>query len=268
MDYLRENYGAAYAPNTRETFRRQVLHQFVQGRIADYNPFEPDLPTNNPRAHYAITQAALDTVRRYGTDGWGAAVARFRREQGALCGTLRARPEPAIRFRSRCPTGRRLRPLSGAQHNEVQKAVIEEFAPRFAQGARLLYLGDTARKDLVVDRAGLAELGIQYLIDRAKRVTWRRDGNEDPLLKYGDENIDPLSFFYTLASKNTGTEARNRVYASIAKTFDMTIEIDPRLRRCVHISYAASNQYSFSQRRRQGQSIVALDVIPGCCFGN
>ena len=28
-----------YAPNTRETFRRQVLHQFVQGMIADYNPF-------------------------------------------------------------------------------------------------------------------------------------------------------------------------------------------------------------------------------------
>ena len=63
----REHFGKAYAPNTRETFRRQVLHQFVQGHIADYNPFEPDLPTNSPRAHYAITEAALAAVKAYGT---------------------------------------------------------------------------------------------------------------------------------------------------------------------------------------------------------
>ena len=49
MDYLEEHYGTDYAPNTRETFRRQVLHQFVQGGIADYNPFEPGLATNSPR---------------------------------------------------------------------------------------------------------------------------------------------------------------------------------------------------------------------------
>ena len=48
MDYLRDHFGAEYAPNTRETFRRQVLHQFVQGRVADYNPFDPALPTNSP----------------------------------------------------------------------------------------------------------------------------------------------------------------------------------------------------------------------------
>jgi len=32
MNFIRDNYGKEYAPNTRETFRRQVLHQFVQGR--------------------------------------------------------------------------------------------------------------------------------------------------------------------------------------------------------------------------------------------
>ena len=56
MSFVAENYGKPYAPNTRETFRRQVLHQFVQGRIADYNPDEPDLPVNSPRAHYAISE--------------------------------------------------------------------------------------------------------------------------------------------------------------------------------------------------------------------
>ena len=115
MDYLKEHYGADYAPNTRETFRRQVLHQFVQGRIADHNPFEPNLPTNSPRAHYAITEAALEAVRRYGTDRWGAAAAGFRRKQGVLS-------ERYERDRERnlvpvtLPGGRELR-LSPGRHN-------------------------------------------------------------------------------------------------------------------------------------------------------
>ena len=160
MDYLKEHYGADYAPNTRETFRRQVLHQFVQGRIADHNPFEPNLPTNSPRAHYAITEAALEAVRRYGTDRWGAAAAGFRRKQGVLS-------ERYERDRERnlvpvtLPGGRELR-LSPGRHNEVQKAVVEQFAPRFAPGACLLYLGDTARKELLVDDTGLAALRISF----------------------------------------------------------------------------------------------------------
>ena len=158
MDYLKEYYGADYAPTTRETFRRQVLHQFVQGRIADYNPFEPNLPTNSPRAHYAVAQVALEALRRYGTEGWEAAVARFHRGYDTLV-------ERYEREQSRrlvpitLPDGQELR-LSPGRHNEVQKAVVEQFAPRFAPGARLLYMGDTARKNLLLDKAGLSQLGI------------------------------------------------------------------------------------------------------------
>ena len=32
--------------------------------------------------------------------------------------------------------------LSPGKHNEVQAAVINEFAPRFAAGAKVLYIGD------------------------------------------------------------------------------------------------------------------------------
>jgi hypothetical protein len=39
-------------------------------------------------------------------------------------------------------------------------AVIEDFGPRFAPGAKLLYLGDTENKTLILDAAGFAELGI------------------------------------------------------------------------------------------------------------
>ena len=158
MDHIGEHYEVQYAPNTRETFRRKVLHQFVQGRIAGYNPFAPDLPTNSPRAHYAITSAALKAVQRYDTPEWKSAVAEFRREQGTLT-ERHDRERDYHMVPIRFPDGRRLQ-LSPGQHNKVQKAIVEEFSPRFAPGAHLLYLGDTDNKGLHVDPAGLTRLGI------------------------------------------------------------------------------------------------------------
>ncbi|MGH9666152.1 MAG: BsuBI/PstI family type II restriction endonuclease, partial [Bryobacteraceae bacterium] len=38
MDWIRDNYNKTYAPNTRETVRRQIMHQFFDAGIALYNP--------------------------------------------------------------------------------------------------------------------------------------------------------------------------------------------------------------------------------------
>lgn len=158
MLFIEREYGKRYAPNTRETFRRQVLHQFVQARLADYNPDTPDLPTNSPRAHYSISEAALGAVRTYGTRRWKFAARRFLREQGSLLTVYqKSRAGPLVPVRLSDETVLKLSP---GKHNLLQAAVVEEFAPRFAAGARLLYLGDTAKKDLYVDAEGLARLGV------------------------------------------------------------------------------------------------------------
>lgn len=159
MAFASERYGKTYAPNTRETVRRQVLHQFVQGRVADYNPFEPDLPTNSPRAHYAISEPALEAIRVYGTKGWPVAAAKFITEQGALAATYAKHRSKGKMVPVLLPDGRAVK-LSPGRHNAVQKAIIEQFAPRFAPDAVLLYLGDTAKKIVSMDAETLARLGL------------------------------------------------------------------------------------------------------------
>ena len=79
MAFVNENYkaDAPYAPNTRETFRRQVLHQFIQAGVANYNPDDPTLPVNSPKAHYAITQEALEVAQSYGTKNWDSRTQQF-----------------------------------------------------------------------------------------------------------------------------------------------------------------------------------------------
>ena len=41
MGFIRECYGKDYAANSRETIRRQTVHQFEQARIVDRNPDDP-----------------------------------------------------------------------------------------------------------------------------------------------------------------------------------------------------------------------------------
>jgi hypothetical protein len=157
MTFVADTYNKNYAPNTRETFRRQVLHQFVQGRIADYNPDEPDLPVNSPKAHYAVSEVTLSVIRKYGTAGWDGAVAGFKEKVVIL--TEAYEKERSMTLIPVTLEGEEIK-LSAGKHNEVQAAVIEQFAPRFASGAKVLYLGDTANKDLYVDKGGLAKIGI------------------------------------------------------------------------------------------------------------
>ena len=65
------------------------------------------------------------------------------------------------------------------------------------------------------------EGGEQFLIDKAKSIAWKVDGNDPPLLKYGDDNIDPFSFIYTLANLNDNKNW-NRIYPVIQDAFGLT----------------------------------------------
>ncbi|MBI9036512.1 MAG: restriction endonuclease [Bacteroidales bacterium] len=158
MAFISIYYGKDYAPNTRETFRRQVLHQFVQAGITDYNPDIPDLPVNSPRAHYAISKIVLETIKTYKTKKWEKSVKQFINQIGELKEKYNKN-----RNMSRVPVtlsdGKELL-LSPGKHNEVQAAIVEEFASRFAVGSILLYLGDTENKKLHIDEEKLKSIGI------------------------------------------------------------------------------------------------------------
>jgi len=77
MDWAREYYDKDYAPNTRETVRRQTMHQFCDAGIALYNPDKPDRPVNSPKAVYQIEPGALALLRQFGTKAWHNALATY-----------------------------------------------------------------------------------------------------------------------------------------------------------------------------------------------
>lgn len=158
MRFVNDKYGKQYAPNTRETFRRQVLHQLVQAGIALYNPDDPELPVNSPKAHYSLSEEALKVIQQYNTESWNLAIGEFRKKIGFLT-------EQYLKKRSieqipvKLPNGEVLK-LSPGKHNELQAAIIEQFASRFANGGMILYFGDTEKKDIHVQADLLQNMGI------------------------------------------------------------------------------------------------------------
>ena len=69
--------------------------------------------------------------------------------------------------------------FSPGSHNELQKAIIEEFAPRFAPGSECLYVGDTTEKDLVKNVAKLRELGFEITLhDKMPDVVLYREDKD------------------------------------------------------------------------------------------
>jgi hypothetical protein len=159
MDWVRVHYQKAYAPNSRETFRRQTMHQFVDAGIVLYNPDVPDRPVNSPKAVYQIEAATLQLLRSFGTRQWAKKLTVYLSQRETLVAQY-----AKTRDQNRIPVKILLEQaidLSPGAHSELIRAIIEEFAPRFVPGSVLIYVGDTGDKWGYFDRLLLSQLGVE-----------------------------------------------------------------------------------------------------------
>ena len=158
---IKQRYGREYAENSRETIRRKVLHQFEQAGIAIRNADDLERPTNSGLNNYVLSDLVLDVVRSFGTAKWKAKSRNFVEQQGRLL-DLYQKAREQIKIPLQVADGKVYK-LSPGKHNKLEVAIVEEFGPRFAPGAKLIYLGDTAKKTLVFDKNAFTKLGIPVL---------------------------------------------------------------------------------------------------------
>jgi adenine-specific DNA-methyltransferase len=158
MDYIRDHYGKDYAPNTRETIRRQTMHQFVEAGIALYNPDEPDRPVNSPKACYQISEQAYEVVLAFGSPEWKSRLDTFLKNQKNLAEKWAKHREMQM-IPVQVAEGQKIK-LSPGAHSELIKQIITEFAPRFAPNSELIYVGDTEDKIGFFEEKKLSKLGV------------------------------------------------------------------------------------------------------------
>ena len=159
MDFIRDEYGKDYAPNTRETVRRFTLHQFVEAQLIVQNPDEPQRPVNSPKWNYQVTGEALDVLRAYGTDAWQSATDRYLADLPGLKARYAAARE-MDRIPLTLPDGSIFTLTPGGQ-NVLLKAMVEDFCQRFAPGGQVLYIGDAGDKWALFERETLSSLNVE-----------------------------------------------------------------------------------------------------------
>ncbi len=158
MNFFAQYYGKKYAPNSRETVRRQTVHQFLDAGIIVANPDNPGRPINSGQTVYQIEPQILNLLKKYGSPAWEASL----REYLVDIETLQKRYAQE-RELSRIPVRvvkEQTITLSPGGQNVLVELIIREFAERFVPGGRLLYVGDTDEKFAYFDEQGLAEVGV------------------------------------------------------------------------------------------------------------
>ena len=158
LGFCAQHYKKVYAENTREVFRRQVIHQFEHARIVDRNPDDLSRPTNSGLTCYRLTSDFIKVLHNYKSKDWSKSKAEFINSQGKLKDKYNVQRQRTL-IPIRLPDGSAFN-LSPGKHNELQVQVIKQFGATFAPNSVLLYLGDTAKKNLYLDKDRLAKLEI------------------------------------------------------------------------------------------------------------
>ncbi|MFW5794926.1 MAG: BsuBI/PstI family type II restriction endonuclease [Bacillota bacterium] len=155
--FIKDNYDFEYAENSRESIRRRTIHQFMDAMIIEKNADDPSRPTNSGNTVYSIIPEVLDVFTTFGTDEWEDSINNFFEEYESLNEKYTKKREM-----HKIPVKIEDKEIqfSPGEHNELQKLIIEDFGSRFAKGAKLLYVGDTADKSLYKLNKTMKELGI------------------------------------------------------------------------------------------------------------
>lgn len=159
MNWVKDTYGKEYAPNTRETFRRQTLHQFVDAGLCLYNPDKPDRAVNSPSACYQIALEFFHTLTAFGKQEWDSKLKKWLDESPSLI--LQYAMSREMKLIPLTLNGKNEIKLSPGSHSQLIHDIVTEFGPRFAPGAEVIYLGDTGAKQDFFDQARLSNLGVE-----------------------------------------------------------------------------------------------------------
>ncbi len=163
MDWMRNNLDYQIAENSRETVRREVLHQFVAAAFCEHNDDDPNRPTNSSKNVYRVSPNALDVIRMYsGSDDnsseFTIALEEYLADFQSLV-ELQREERRMAKIPVRMPSNQ-IEYINPGGQNKLIKAMVEEFCPRFIPGGRVLYIGDADNKTVHYNKELFSSLGI------------------------------------------------------------------------------------------------------------
>ncbi len=158
IKFVNEHFEEKISSGSYDDIRREGLKLPVIAGIVINSGVGKGSATNDPTRGYALHPDFTTLILSYRTDEWNKRLKAFKKQHKSLADEL-SRKRDLEKIPVTLPDGNKLK-LSLGSHNDLQKAIIEDFLPRFGGGSTVLYVGDTSDKFLHHERDELKRLGV------------------------------------------------------------------------------------------------------------
>lgn len=162
LTFENENFGENRSSGSYDDVRRKELVLLVEAGIAINSSSLESKATNDSTRGYCLSDEFAELLKDYDTPQWEQSLIKYKAKIARLKRLLDEKRE-AERVPVTLPSGEELL-LSYGEHNQLQKAIIEDFLAIYGKGCEVLYVGDTSDKLLYKNEAKLQELGFFELI--------------------------------------------------------------------------------------------------------
>ena len=152
--YVNNHFGENISSGSYDDIRRKDLKLLTVAEVVLQS--NPNSATNDSTRGYSINPTYAELIRDFGAKDWKKLVSEKLKNIEPLSKKLK-RERDIAKVNDTLPSGGELT-FSAGEHNDLQKAIIEDFLPRYGHGAEVLYVGDTSDKYLYLEKDKLEEL--------------------------------------------------------------------------------------------------------------
>ncbi len=154
INFVNEHFNEKISSGSYDDIRRKDLKLLTLSEVVLRS--SPNSATNDSTRGYSLNPTYAELIRDFGSDNWWQIVSERLKNIEPLSQKLK-RDRAIQKVEVILPSGGELS-FSAGEHNDLQKAIIEEFLPRFGYGAEVLYVGDTSDKYLYLEKEKLEKL--------------------------------------------------------------------------------------------------------------
>ncbi len=156
INFVNKNFEEKISPGSYDDIRRKDLKLLVLADVVVNSGVKKGSATNDPTRGYALHPSFKQLIISYKTSYWTKNLKAFNKNKPSLSEIL-SRKRELEKIPVKLPNGKSIE-LSLGEHNVLQKALIEEFRPRFGSDCIVLYVGDTSNKTLHIEQEELKKL--------------------------------------------------------------------------------------------------------------
>ena len=157
ITFINKHFEEAISSGSYDDIRRKDLKLLVIADLIVNSGDKLSAATNDPTRGYALRPDFKNIVVQYKTKSWTESLTAFIANKPSLADLLE-RKRSLEQIPVSLPGGKPIN-LSLGEHNMLQKAIIEQFLPRFGSDCYVLYIGDTTNKMLHIEEEALTRLG-------------------------------------------------------------------------------------------------------------